>query len=166
MRKFIPLLFLALLHVAGCAKSDPLDDNVYAYEVRCEQCDIEYLDNKGSTISVKGQRGAWRKEFKNAFFQTLMIKGRSLTASSTAIQVHILWNGERLESQSGNQAATAQYHFSTVAPGSGTGSGTGSGSGSGSGSNTPSSSICGARTKKGGACQRKVAGGGRCWQHR
>lgn len=28
-----------------------------------------------------------------------------------------------------------------------------------------SSSICGARTKKGGYCQRRVAGGGRCWQH-
>lgn len=27
------------------------------------------------------------------------------------------------------------------------------------------SSVCGARTKKGGYCQRKVSGGGRCWQH-
>jgi len=29
-----------------------------------------------------------------------------------------------------------------------------------------SSSICGARTKKGGACQRRVVGGGYCYQHR
>ena len=27
-------------------------------------------------------------------------------------------------------------------------------------------SICGARTKKGTACQRRVRGAGRCWQHR
>lgn len=27
------------------------------------------------------------------------------------------------------------------------------------------SSLCGARTKKGGSCQRRVSGGGRCWQH-
>ncbi|WP_434979091.1 hypothetical protein [Daejeonia sp. YH14] len=28
-----------------------------------------------------------------------------------------------------------------------------------------SSDVCGALTKKGGRCQRKVKGGGRCWQH-
>lgn len=28
------------------------------------------------------------------------------------------------------------------------------------------SSLCGARTKKGSPCQRRVAGGGYCWQHR
>ncbi|MPN58924.1 hypothetical protein SDC9_206640 [bioreactor metagenome] len=27
------------------------------------------------------------------------------------------------------------------------------------------SDVCGALTKKGGRCQRKVKGGGRCWQH-
>jgi hypothetical protein len=27
-------------------------------------------------------------------------------------------------------------------------------------------SVCGARTKKGTACQRRVRGSGRCWQHR
>lgn len=27
------------------------------------------------------------------------------------------------------------------------------------------SSMCGARTKKGTSCQRRVSGGGRCWQH-
>lgn len=27
------------------------------------------------------------------------------------------------------------------------------------------SGICGARTKKGGACKRRVSGGGTCWQH-
>jgi len=28
-----------------------------------------------------------------------------------------------------------------------------------------SNGICGALTKKGGSCQRRVKGGGRCWQH-
>ncbi|MEN2436836.1 hypothetical protein AAH994_15590 [Weeksellaceae bacterium A-14] len=28
-----------------------------------------------------------------------------------------------------------------------------------------SSGVCGALTKKGGSCQRRVEGGGRCWQH-
>ena len=28
-----------------------------------------------------------------------------------------------------------------------------------------SSGICGALTKKGGTCSRRVSGGGRCWQH-
>lgn len=34
--------------------------------------------------------------------------------------------------------------------------------------NTPVAieAICGARTKSGRPCQRKVKGGGRCWQHR
>lgn len=27
------------------------------------------------------------------------------------------------------------------------------------------SSVCGAKTQSGAACQRKVSGGGRCWQH-
>lgn len=27
------------------------------------------------------------------------------------------------------------------------------------------SGLCGAPTKKGGSCQRRVSGGGRCWQH-
>lgn len=35
----------------------------------------------------------------------------------------------------------------------------------GSENKTSYSSTCGAPTKKGGACQRKVSGGGRCWQH-
>jgi hypothetical protein len=30
----------------------------------------------------------------------------------------------------------------------------------------PSEGICGARTKSGKPCQRKVKGGGYCWQHR
>lgn len=29
-----------------------------------------------------------------------------------------------------------------------------------------SSGYCGARTKSGGSCRRKVSGGGYCWQHR
>lgn len=37
--------------------------------------------------------------------------------------------------------------------------------GKGSSSKASYSLVCGARTKKGGACQRKVSGGGRCWQH-
>lgn len=28
------------------------------------------------------------------------------------------------------------------------------------------SGYCGAPTKKGGACKRRVSGGGRCWQHK
>jgi hypothetical protein len=36
---------------------------------------------------------------------------------------------------------------------------------SSSNSRTTYSSTCGAPTKKGGACQRRVSGGGRCWQH-
>ncbi|KEY19660.1 hypothetical protein [Kaistella antarctica] len=30
---------------------------------------------------------------------------------------------------------------------------------------TNESGLCGALTKKGGSCRRKVKGGGRCWQH-
>lgn len=40
-----------------------------------------------------------------------------------------------------------------------------SGGKSSSSSKSGYSSTCGAPTKKGGACQRKVSGGGRCWQH-
>lgn len=32
-------------------------------------------------------------------------------------------------------------------------------------SNYSSSNYCGASTKSGGSCRRKVKGGGRCWQH-
>ena len=31
--------------------------------------------------------------------------------------------------------------------------------------NSSYSGYCGALTKKGGSCRRKVSGGGRCWQH-
>jgi hypothetical protein len=34
------------------------------------------------------------------------------------------------------------------------------------GESIPSAQICGARTKSGKPCQRKVKGGGHCWQHR
>jgi len=34
-----------------------------------------------------------------------------------------------------------------------------------SSSSSSGSLICGATTKKGGSCSRRVKGGGRCWQH-
>lgn len=36
---------------------------------------------------------------------------------------------------------------------------------SSSSSNSSYVGVCGARTKSGGSCKRRVRGGGRCWQH-
>ncbi|MFD2969930.1 hypothetical protein [Sphingobacterium bambusae] len=148
MKQLLFISLIALFSTLSCAKSDSMEEDVYSYEVSCEHCDISYLDDTRFTMSVKGHRGSWKKEFKNAFFLELEITVRSLNATSSNMTVHILKNGKQVASQSGNQVATA-YHVVHD-----------------SGSTKPSSTVCGAPTQKGGACQRKVSGGGRCWQHK
>lgn len=148
MKRLLFISLIALFSTLSCTKSDSMEEDAYSYEVSCDYCDISYLSDKGGAMSVKGHRGSWKKEFKNTFFLELEITVRSLNATSGNMTVHILKNGKQVASQSDNQVATAYYAVST------------------SGSTKPSSSVCGAPTQKGGACQRKVSGGGRCWQHK
>jgi len=148
MKRLLFISFIALFSTLSCTKSDTIEEDVYGYEVFCEHCDISYLNDTGVTISIKGNRSSWKKEFKNALFSKLEITTRSLNTASGNMTVHILKNGRQIASQSGNQVATAYHVVST------------------SGSTNTSSSVCGAPTQKGGACQRKVSGGGRCWQHK
>lgn len=69
-------------------------------------------------------------------------------STSGNVSAHIVKNGKRLVSQFGSFSATVRHTVKS------------------SGASKPISGICGAPTQKGGPCQRKVSGGGRCWQHR
>ncbi len=131
----------------GC-KKDSSEENIYGYEVECDHCDISYLDVNQRQVQVRGQRSNWRIEFPSVSIIDLEIVATSLSSSNSMMVVHILENRSKVASRSGSGNVTTSYKSSS--------------SGSNSG---VTSSICGAPTKKGGRCQRKVSGGGRCWQH-
>lgn len=146
MKKYLSLLFLSFLFI-GC-KKEYSEDETYGYEAECQQCDINYVDDLGTTIYVNGHKGVWKKDFPRSVFSEMRVTVTARQSSANAVSAYIVKNGKRLVSQWGNSSVTARH---TVVY---------------TGSSKPISSICGAPTKKGGACQRKVSGGGRCWQHK
>ena len=150
MERYISILLVMLFGLVGCSKTESIEEDIYGYEVDCKHCDISYLSNRGEAVDVKSHRGTWKLEFINGFSPRLEITVYSLSPVSTIMHIYILKNGNRVESQSGMQSVTLGHTVSS----------------SGSGSTKPASSVCGAPTQKGGPCQRKVSGGGRCWQHK
>lgn len=147
MKKYLLILFISFF-IIGC-KKEYAENDTYGYETECDQCDINYVDDLGTTVYVNGHKGTWKKEFSNSIFSEMRV---TVTARSSAynkyVSAHIVKNGKRLISQSGSSSITATH---TVIS---------------SGSSKPISGICGAPTQKGGPCKRKVSGGGRCWQHK
>jgi len=146
MKRYLLILFLSFLFI-GCKKEDSEND-IYGYETECEECDINYLDDLGATIYVNGHKGTWKKEFPRSVFLEMRITVTAKRSASNNVAAHITKNGKRLVSQTGHSNVTAKH---TVTD---------------SGGSKPVSGTCGAPTKKGGPCQRKVSGGGRCWQHK
>jgi hypothetical protein len=55
MKKYLSLLFLSFLFI-GC-KKEYSEDETYGYEAECQQCDINYVDDLGTTIYVNGHKG-------------------------------------------------------------------------------------------------------------
>lgn len=144
--KNVIILFISFLFI-GCKKEDTETDT-YGYEAECEQCDINYTDDLGATIYINGHQGTWRKEFPRSIFSEMKVTVTARQSTSGNVSAHIVKNGKRLVSQFGSFSATARHTVES------------------SGASKPISGICGAPTQKGGPCQRKVSGGGRCWQHR
>ncbi|GGH20371.1 hypothetical protein FAZ19_09930 [Sphingobacterium alkalisoli] len=148
MKQFLPVLILLLL-LTGCSKEQQ-DEDVYGYEVECDHCSISYLDANERYVSIQDQRKHWRIEFRNTVIFDLHVTANTLSANDGLMHVHILRNGSRLTTQSGNSSVTTRYNAPS----------------SGSTEQPSTSTLCGAPTQKGGPCQRKVSGGGRCWQHK
>lgn len=147
MKKCLLLFLLSFLFMA-CKKAESENDT-YGYETECDDCDINYVDDLGATIYINGHKGTWKKEFPRSIFSEMRVTVTARPSTSNKnVSAHIVKNGRRLISQSGSSSITARH---TVVS---------------SGSSKPISSICGAPTQKGGSCQRKVSGGGRCWQHK
>lgn len=139
---------LGLIILAGCSKDNETDDieDTYGYEVTCEHCNIRYLNESNIYVDIQGQRNQWKKEFRG--ISKLDITVSSISDSPEVIYVYILRQDARMRTYSGINGVSASYHVPL------------------SGSSTPVSSLCGAPTQKGTPCQRKVSGGGRCWQHK
>ncbi|MBE8712696.1 hypothetical protein C4F49_03245 [Sphingobacterium sp. KB22] len=148
MRRFLSLIILVLL-VAGCGKEQQ-DDEIYGYEVECNHCTISYLDASQRYVTIHDQRNHWKIEFHNMVIYDLHVTANTSSASGGIIKVHILKNGSRIMSRSDNSSVTTSYNAPS----------------SGSSKQHSTSTLCGAPTQKGGSCQRKVSGGGRCWQHK
>ncbi len=147
MKKF--LLFILLPFLFACSKENSAED-VYGYEVECEQCHITYLDANERVVSLRGQSKRWKIDFPNAVIYELDVTAQTLVSNASNMHVYITKNGSRISSHSGIVEATTSYTISSR----------------GGGGGTTASGYCGAPTTKGGSCTRKVAGGGRCWQHK
>ncbi len=147
-RRFLYIFSLGLILLAGCSKGDETDglNDRYGYEVTCEYCNIRYLNESNVYMEIQGQRNQWKKELKG--ISKLDITVSSISDSPEVIYVYILRQDSRISTYSGTNVVSASYQVPL------------------SGSAAPVSSLCGAPTQKGTPCQRKVSGGGRCWQHK
>ena len=146
--RFLYIIILGLITLAGCSKDDESDEpnDNYGYEVICEHCNIRYLNESNAYVEIQGQRNQWKKELKG--ISKLDITVSSISDSPAVIYVYILKQDSRVHTYSGTNVVSASYQVPL------------------SGSTVPVPSLCGAPTQKGTPCQRKVSGGGRCWQHK
>lgn len=171
-----PILILAPLFMAiffSCTKEQPeapLPEeekvDTYGYEVTCESCNISFVDETQSTKSVFNQSGKVTIDFKLAIYHELEVNVTLGTNNVKLAKAAILKNGEPIQSYQSYSSfrLTPSGGTSTANPGSSPS--TPNNPSSPSTPTNPSSSLCGAPTKSGGYCKRKVSGGGRCWQHR
>ncbi|MFA4976839.1 MAG: hypothetical protein WC589_04975 [Sphingobacterium sp.] len=146
MKKYLLLFLISFLSMA-CKKAESEYDT-YGYETECDECDINYVDDLGTTVYVNGHKGTWKKDFPRSVFTEMKVTVTARQSNSNTVSAHIIKDGKRLVSKSGNSSVTVRHIVKS------------------SGSTKPVSGICGAPTQKGGPCQRKVSGGGRCWQHK
>lgn len=141
----------------------------YSYEVNCNYCDILYTDASNVSKTIRNHTGDWRYQFPSKVTFELKLNIKTTSSSYQTISAYILKNDEAVYGKLGYNTANLSFNTETgygnssfgqyVNPSSGGGNG-------GGGTTTPVSSVCGAKNKSGGYCQRVVVGGGRCWQHK
>lgn len=170
MKHQLFILPLVLLLFTAC-KKDSLEEEqpeeeqfeTYGYEVECSRCDISYIDENKKTITVKGRSGKFVVDFNLKVYHNLELSIVLPSANTNAAKAMITKNGYPIKSHQ-------SYSSFKLTPDGGSGitvpSNPSTNPSNPSGPSTqPTSCKCGARTKSGGSCQRKVAGCGRCWQH-
>ncbi|MBB5634565.1 hypothetical protein HDE68_000450 [Pedobacter cryoconitis] len=175
INQLLPLfLFLLAIFCSSCSKEsqepEPIvktETDVYAYEVTCTACEIQFLDKNKSIKTVINPNGKWSYPLEKISDAELKLSIKTTNGIYQDISAYILKNNEVIYGDLGYNSFNLLYNIKSEQKSMTYGNynaGSG-GSGSNGGSTKPSSSICGARTKAGGYCKRVVSGGGRCWQH-
>jgi len=169
------LLFLVLvLLFSACSKTKQkpeeaikTETDIYAYEVTCIACEIQFMDKNKSIQKVTNNSGKWSYSFGNANNADLKITVITTNSAYQNITAYILKNNDVIYGDLGYNSFELMYNVKSGQKSMifGSHSGGSSGPGSGGGGTKPSSSLCGAKNKTGGYCKRVVSGGGRCWQH-
>lgn len=178
--RLVPVLFLLLImFCSACSKKteEPVkviekEMDVYAYEVTCTACEIQFTDKNKSTKKVSNNNGKWSYSFEKTNDADLKIMVKTTNNLYQNISAYILKNDDVIYGdlgynsfeltyniKSGHKTMTyGSYYAGPIVP-------VPSSPGSTGGNTKPTSSVCGAKTKGGGYCKRMVSGGGRCWQH-
>lgn len=174
--RLVPLLFfLLVVFCSACSKkSQEIEQiiktktDIYSYEVTCNACEIQFLDKNNNTKKVINNNGKWSYSFDGADAAELKINVITTSSAYQNINAYILKNNEVIYGELGYNNFELLYNvksgqrsmaYGSYSPGPGV-------PGSNGGNTKPTSSLCGAKNKTGGYCQRVVSGGGRCWQHR
>lgn len=180
--RLVPLLFLLLtLFCSACSKKNEEPEKVkviekeidiYAYEVTCTACDIQFTDKNKSIKKISNNNGKWSYSFEKTNDADLKITIKTTNNTYQNISAYILKNDDVIYGDLGYNSFELLYNVKSGQKSMTYGSySAGStvpvpaGPGSTGGNTKPTSSVCGAKNKGGGYCKRVVSGGGRCWQH-
>lgn len=154
------LIVLSAILLLSCKKDKEEEYfDTYAYEVDCQGCDIEYVNENNEAIVVKNHSGRFYIDFNLNKTINLEVSVTIKQGNDQSMIAAIYMNEEVVKSSISFTSFTVShqvYHRPR--------------SNRESPSTSPSpkqtSSVCGAPNKTGGYCKRLVKGGGRCWQHR
>lgn len=170
-----PLFFFVLILLCfACSKTSQkpeeavkAETDIYAYEVTCIACDIQFMDKNKSMQEIANNNGKWSYSFEKASNADLKINVITRNSAYQNISAYILKNNDVVYGDLGYNNFELIYNVKSgqKSMNFGSYSGGSNGSGSGGGSTKSTSSVCGAQNKTGGYCKRVVSGGGRCWQH-
>ena len=147
------ILFAILFFASGCSK-DKGTYTIVAQNMSSEPARLE-IDDIAHTVTGT----EYKQDVHIDKYDVISVSFDYLGSGMGSLTLSIYKGDDLVATVSGN---TYMYVIlsreSATKGGGGTYSSGGPGSGSGS-------SICGAPTKDGTPCQRKVSGGGYCWQH-
>lgn len=164
MKKGFAVFVLSLL-LLSCKKESPkVDDkedefDTYGYEIDCEDCNISYVNEVKEIKTLYNNKGKITIDFNLSIFHELEVVIKVNVVSAKQVKAAIIKNGVSIKEYQSSNSFTLNYTAgSSPIPSNPT---------KPSNPNPPSqSTTCGAKNKTGGYCQRKVSGGGRCWQHK
>lgn len=176
INRLIQILFLPfLLFCAACSKETKeqieiakTQADVYAYEVTCTACEIQFMDKNKSIKNVTNGSGKWNYSFEKTNDAELKLIIKTTNTTYQNINAYILKNDEVIYGDLGYNNFELLYNIKSGQKSIkyGTYSPVTSSPGSNEGTSKPISSVCGAKNNTGGYCKRVVSGGGRCWQHK